>query len=234
MIVRTSGDHLLLITQPDHAHLAATIMHHCVALTAHQRRDTIMHAIAQHDCGWAVEDASPRVDPQTGHVLDFIHAPNAVRQGVWPRCISQLEPHDPYAAALIGQHALTVYDRLRSAPDWQPFFDDITQRRDALVAHAAIPLAQLVDDYAFVRLGDLISLTVCTEDMELSQFGDWRVRRAADGAIVDPDPFGGAVVSTEIAARELPSKTYPSDAALHEALRSAPTRMLRATVRGGA
>jgi len=234
MIVRTAGDRLLLISQPDHAGLAATVMHHCVEIAIHPRRDTIMLAIAQHDCGWAVEDAAPRVDPNTGEVLDFIHAPTEVRQGVWPRCISQLEPHDAYAAALVAQHALTVYDRLRSAAEWQRFFDDITRRRDALVARSAVPLPQLVGDYAFVRLGDLISLTFCTEGMELSQFGDWRVRRANDGVLVEPDPFGGAVVSIEIAARELPARAYPSDAALHEALRSAPSRVLRGTVRGGA
>ena len=234
MIVRTTAEHVLLITQPDHARLADEIMRHCVALRDHPRGDTIMHAIAQHDCGWAVEDAAPRVDPATGTVLDFIHAPDAVRQGVWPRCIGVLEDSDPYAAALVAQHALTVYDRLRSAAEWQEFFREIERLRDALLVRCGAPLEQLVSDYTFVRLGDLISLTFCTDHMELSQFGDWRVRRAGSDVIIDPDIFGGASVPAAITARELSQTTFPSDEALNDALRSAPERTLRGLVRGGA
>jgi len=232
MIVRTTAEGALLITQPDHAQLAASVMQHCVTLSNHPRRDTVLRAVAQHDCGWAVEDAAPRVAFDTGHVLDFIHAPMAVRQGVWPRAIGMLETTDPYAAALVAQHALTVYDRLRSVSEWQPFFREITRLRDDLVARSAIPLDQLVDDYIFVRLGDLISLAFCTETMDLSQFGEWQVRRRAEDVVVEPDIFGGAVVPVAIAARELSQKAFPSDSALHDALRSAPERTLRGTVRG--
>lgn len=232
MIVRTAGEHLLLITQPDHAQLAAEIMQCCAALTNHPRRATILRAVAQHDCGWAVEDAAPRVDPASGEVLDFIHAPTAVRQGVWPRCITLLETSDPYAAALVAQHALTIYERMRSVSDWQPFFRDIERRRDELAAFRAVSPEQLVADYTFVRLGDLISLTFCTDHMELSQFGDWRVRRTPDGVVVEPDIFGGDVVPMSITARELSRKAYASDAALNEALQSAPQRELRGVARG--
>jgi len=232
MIVRTAGEHLLLITQPDHARLAGEVMHHCVALQHHPRRATIMHAVAQHDCGWAVEDAAPRVDPERGIVLDFIHAPAAVRQGVWPRCIGLLEDSDPYAAALVAQHAITVYDRVRSVAEWQPFFRDVERRRDGLVTCCGVTLEQLIDDYTFVRLGDLISLTFCTDHMDLSQFGEWHVRRVGADVVIEPDIFGGATVPVAITARELSRTTFSSDAALHDALHSAPERELRGVVRG--
>jgi len=113
VIVRRVHDAIQLITQPDHAHLARTIMEHCVPLAARRRRDAILHAIAEHDNGWAEEDAAPTVNPTTGTVVDFVSAPLSVRHAVWPRGIARLAD-DPWAAALVAQHALTVYDRCSS------------------------------------------------------------------------------------------------------------------------
>ena len=75
MIVRSVHDRVQLITQPDHAYLARTIMEHCLPLASHPRRDAILHAIAEHDNGWAEEDAAPTVNPATGHVVDFVSVP---------------------------------------------------------------------------------------------------------------------------------------------------------------
>ena len=80
----------MLITQPDHAHLARRMMEHCVPLVGHARRHTILHAVGEHDCGWEEEDAAPMVNPETGAVFDFISAPVAVRQAVWPRAVARL------------------------------------------------------------------------------------------------------------------------------------------------
>jgi len=107
VIVRPGPGVLQLITQPDHAHLARRIMERSVPLAARPRRDQILHAIAEHDNGWAEEDAAPTVDPRTGSVVDFISAPLSVRHGVWPRAIARLTA-DPWAAALVAQHAITV------------------------------------------------------------------------------------------------------------------------------
>ena len=53
------------MTQSDHAHLARMIMEHCVPLAAWPRRDAILHAIHEHDNGWAEEDAAPTVARMT-------------------------------------------------------------------------------------------------------------------------------------------------------------------------
>ena len=93
MIVRLVRDRILLIAQPDHAHVARTIMESCVPLAARPRRDAILHAIGEHDNGWAEEDAAPIVDPETGSVGDFARlppplafctaSPDAQRFGAW-------------------------------------------------------------------------------------------------------------------------------------------------------
>jgi len=160
MIVRTLGDSLLLITQPDHAHLAGKVMARATALAQHPRRDAILLAIREHDNGWAEPDAEPIIG-SSGDVADFIAAPVAVRQGVWPRAVQHLAS-ESWAAALVAQHAITVYDRFRSDDAWTQFFTDMTALRDRLLGRGALGLADSLAVYALVRLGDLISLTFCT------------------------------------------------------------------------
>ena len=109
MIVRLVDDRVALITQPDHARLAGTIMQHCVPLASRPRRDTILHAIAEHDGGWIEDDAAPTINPTTGGIVDFVNAPLSVRQGVWPRGISRLAAVDPY----LGGIRLTCRDDSR-------------------------------------------------------------------------------------------------------------------------
>ena len=103
-------------------------MEHCVPLATRSRRDAILHAVAEHDNGWAEEDAAPRVDPATGQIFDFVSAPAGIRQAVWPRGIARLAD-DPWAAALVAQHAITIYDRFRPREPWRPFFAEMEEAR---------------------------------------------------------------------------------------------------------
>ena len=73
-------------------------------------------------------DAAPTVDPESGKVMDFVSAPLSVRHGVWPRGIARLAD-DPWAAALVAQHVLTVYDRYRSDDEWTAFFVEMAAAR---------------------------------------------------------------------------------------------------------
>jgi hypothetical protein len=229
MIVRSLRDRIQLITQPDHAHLARRIMEHCVPLAARSRRDAILHAIAEHDNGWAEADAAPGVDASNGNILDFITVPLHVRHAVWPRGIARLED-DPWAAALVGQHALTVYGRFRSDRDWTAFFAEIAAARDAMLAASGIPLDDLVADYPFVRLGDLISLAFCTGSADEQRVADWTVQLSGTRVVVTPDVFGGEEIPIEIEARAIPNRPYRSDAELRDALREAAVTTLRGDV----
>ena len=211
---------MLLITQPDHAKLAGRIMAHCRPLAPNARRDAILEAVAEHDNGWAEDDAFPTVDPGTGAVVDFVSAPLAVRHAVWPRGIGRLAA-DPWVAALVAQHAITVYDRFRADREWNSFFARMERMRDDLLGRSHLPLAQLLEDYVFVRLGDLISLTFCTGWNEPQHFGQWKVTRTGSSVLVSPDDFGGQSIPIEIEARELPNHPFASQAALLDAVRDA-------------
>jgi hypothetical protein len=229
VIVRPRHDGLLLITQPDHAHLARRIMEPCIPLAARHRRDAILHAIGEHDNGWAEEDAAPIVDPSTGEIADFVHAPLSLRQGVWPRAVARLGD-DPWAAALVAQHALTVYDRFRRDGDWTSFFAGMETARDSWLRKSGLPLDDLAADYAFVRLADLISLTFCAGWTHEQEFGGWTVQLSSTGVKVTPDLFAGTEVLIEITAREVPNRRFRSDADLRDALTEAEVRTLHGVV----
>jgi hypothetical protein len=231
MIVRIVDDRPQLITQLDHAHLAGRIMERGVPLGARARRDAILHAIGEHDNGWAEEDAAPTVDPETGAVIDFATAPLRVRHRVWPRACKRLAD-DPWVAALVAQHAITVYDRFRSDADWAGFFAEMAATRDALLRETGLPLDELLSDYAFVRLADLISLTFCTGWTDPQRFGEWTVTRFDTRVVVQPDVCGGSVIPFDINARETQRRRFRTDAELRQALSDAKTVTLRGEVAG--
>jgi hypothetical protein len=231
MIVRPAGERVLLITQPDHAHLAREVMERCASLAARRRRESILRAVGEHDAAWTEVDAAPRVDPETGGVLDFVRLPVEVRQAVWPRSVARLAD-DPWAAALVAHHAVFVYDRFRPAPEWTAFFAEMEASRDARLAESGLALDDLLADYAFVRLGDLISLAFCTGSPDEQRHGEWTVQPAGDCVLVRPDPFGGAEVPVSIEARELRGGPFRSDEELRAAVREAPATTLRGVVAG--
>src|SRR5262245_58022953 len=114
MIIRRRDSSLLLITQPDHAALAARIMRHWVAEAFQDspRHAGILAAVEAHDNGWLEVDAAPLVEAASGKLVDFVDAPDEIKQGVWPRAVDGLRA-EPYQAALVAQHAVHVYGRNR-------------------------------------------------------------------------------------------------------------------------
>jgi hypothetical protein len=232
VIVRAVNTGVLLITQPDHAHLSRAVMAHCTALAGHSRREAILRAIGEHDNGWAEEDASPSIDPMTGQIVDFVNASVSVRHTVWPRGVARLADH-PWAAALVAQHAITVYGRFRADPEWASFFERMEKERDAMLRTSGGSRAELNADYPFVRLGDLISLTFCAGWTEEQRFEEWTVLRNGDLVMVTPDPLSGATIPIAAAARSVRAGPFRSMAELKQALDAGVRVTLRGFVVGG-
>lgn len=231
MIVRSTQGVARLITQPDHAALAGRIMERWRPLAEEPRRGSILLAVAEHDNGWREPDADPTLDAD-GRIADFVHAAREIRQGVWPRGIARLA-YDPWAAALVAQHAITVYDRFRPDPRWTTFFAEMEASRDARVADARGTLDELENDYVYVRLGDLISLTFCTGWEDVQAYARWRVRlEGGQRVIVSPSDLEEPELAIGVDAIELPDQPFPSREALHKALDAAPRARLEGVVTG--
>ena len=235
MIIRHADSSQLLITQPDHAALAAHIMRHWRAdgFPGARRRPAILLAIAEHDNGWREIDDELLVEEGTERILDFVHAPDRVRQGVWPRGASRLAG-TPHAAALVAQHAVHVYGRYRTDPNWTSFFADKTVARDRYLQEAA-PLTQeeLLADYSFLRIGDLASLTFCSAwTKSQTDESGYTIRMDGTRLIVTPDPFAGHEVALTVAAREVPERPLPSPADAARAYQQSPHVSVTGTASG--
>ncbi|HZI80205.1 MAG TPA: DUF3891 family protein [Vicinamibacterales bacterium] len=224
----------LLITQPDHAALAATIMRgwESGGLPESPRHVAIMLAIQAHDNGWQEADAEPCLDPATGRVLDFVHVPEDVRHAVWKRGVGRLTG-EPYAAALVAQHAVHIYRRMRQQPGWRQFFVDMTAARDEHLTASHETVETLQREYAFLRLADLASLTFCGVDTggQAHEMG-YDITLEGTRLLVSPDPFKGATFDISIEGRELAS-AFASVADARAAWQAAPRRRLSGVVTGG-
>ena len=231
MIIRREGTEYVFITQPDHAALSRRAMERCVELQHHPRAASILLAIGEHDNGWAEPDADPVVSSENGEPLDFIHAPAAIRQGVWPRGVARLAS-DPWAAALVAHHAVSVYDRYRGDQEWTSFFAQMESLRDSLVSQANAAAADLFADYRFVRLGDLISLMFCTGWTDAQRYGEWTVSRDGNVVSVTPGVFDTQRIPVRTSAKRLSVVPYRTNADLRAALAAAPSATLQGEIIG--
>jgi hypothetical protein len=235
MIIRTGGTSQFLITQPDHAALAARIMRVWLGdgLPDSPRRPDILRAIDEHDHGWADVDAAPIVDAATGGILDFVNAPDTVRRQVWPRGVERLEA-TPYAAALVAHHAIHVYRRYRPHPEWTAFFRSMEEARARFLrATQALTLNELFRDYLYLRVGDLVSLTFCNAWTEVqTDDSGYAIRLDEARLIITPDPFAGSEVPVEVPARELPNRPFESPEEACEVFAATPTVTLTGVIKG--
>ena len=167
-------------------------------------------------------------------MLDFIAAPDDVRRSVWPRGVDRLAA-SPYAAALVAQHALHIYRRYRDNPGWAPFFTEMETRRDRHLQYTAFSLDDLVREYFFLRIGDLVSLTFCNgwTDGQLDDSGSgYAIRLEGTRLTIAPDPFEGRDVPLEITARELPDGTFRSADEARDAWSKAPQVLVQGVASG--
>jgi hypothetical protein len=211
VIIQPADDHLLLVTQPDHAALAGTIMAHWCAdgLPESPRRDEILLATRAHDDGWYGPDDKPIVDPETGRVLDFVRAPADLRQALWSRGVARLSA-TPYAAALVAEHALQVYHSSRDVAGWTEFFAQMRALRDDRLSESAgADAADLSHDYAFLRMGDLLSLMFCGRWLQPQDQDGYALQLQGDRLVVAPDPFEGQEVPLSVTARVFPNHPFP-------------------------
>ena len=92
VIIRRFASSQQLITQPAHAALAERIMKEWQPghFPDSPRKDSILNAIEQHDCGWSDIDETLVVDETTGRLLDFMEVSDALKRDTSSRGIERL------------------------------------------------------------------------------------------------------------------------------------------------
>ncbi len=225
MIVARDGALLRLVTQPDHARLAAELVSlwRGDGLPTHPRRGELLFAVREHDNGWREADAAPAVDPRTSRPHSFLDLPFGPRSEIWERGTARFLTERPYAALLVTWHALEIHADRRDRPEWGALLERLEERRRELLETTGADEAEAAEDYRWLDLADFLSLVACNAWSE--PFERRGVRgRFADGRLsLDPFPLAGAT-TLQFDCRSIPDRPYQGDADLGGELAAAKWR----------
>jgi hypothetical protein len=216
MIVVPESATLLLVTQPDHAHLSGELLSlwRAGGLPDHPRRADLLFAAREHDNGWREADAAPRWDAGRGLPHDFLSLPRRERIEIWERGPCRFAAERPYAALLIARHALGLFRNRRGEEDWDRLLDFLEDFAAGLLAETGAAREELEADYPLIDLADLISLTACTRRSEPAGRYGTRIEPLEDGELcLEPFPLAGAT-TFRVPCRRIPRRDYRGDADL--------------------
>ncbi len=220
MIVVPIDSSFLLVTQPDHAHLAGEILSlwRADGLPDNPRRDDLLFAAREHDNGWREADAAPRWDGERGRPHDFITLPARERIALWERGVCRFAAERPYASLLIARHALNLFGGRRGEEEWDRLLDFLEDFESGLVEQTGVEPETLEEDYRWLDLADQISLAACAQWRDpAGRHGVRIVPEPADGAKnaigLAPFPLAGAT-TFRVACRRIPRRAYRGDADL--------------------
>ncbi|HVW03211.1 MAG TPA: DUF3891 family protein [Planctomycetaceae bacterium] len=248
MIRRPAGSDWLLISQVEHARIAAGAAEHWpdliddVSLTA-----PLKHAIRNHDNGWNDWERAPRIDPETGWVRNFTEMPAVDACAIWSHSIADCASHSPWGGIWVSRHFCWLAERGRqhvTAPASKEAFDRFLHTQHALqtgwMQTLTAPIgethARQCADLGFrlVQFFDRLSLWLCcepeTSPKQLEYPGGPMyefVPMSPTEIVVRPYPFDVRVLEFDVPVARLPQQRYADDAALQAALRDAPQETLR-------
>jgi hypothetical protein len=120
MIRRESGTDLQLITQDDHARLAADFARHLgnSDFAPPSPYNETRQAIAHHDAGWPLHDDEPTLN-NAGLPLHVFEVPVPIAVRVWNASVDRAAALGPYQTLLVSLHVLNLsaYAQTHAAPE---------------------------------------------------------------------------------------------------------------------
>lgn len=162
MIRRRSEDGWEVVRQPAHGALAAALLD-AIGDRPQGPAEAVRVAVAHHDDGWAVRDATVREGPDGGPET-FLDLPLRDHLALSDASVTAVAARDPYAGAVVARHVAWLHGG-------RPVDDPaVAAERDALVARwraVAVDGAAVADDAALAHdqrlcaLVDLLSLWLC-------------------------------------------------------------------------
>jgi hypothetical protein len=231
MIISSQDDGYLVVTQNDHAHLAAELLSlwRRDALPDHPRRRQILAAAREHDNGWREADSAPRCDRESGRPLDFVASSQELRREIWRRGVERFRDRDLWVTLLILQHAIHLHRSLAEDAEWAPLLEEWRQLRAELLQESAAVAQDLAADYRWIELSDLLSLGLCSRWRRQAALHGYRFELEPGELRLDPFPFAGTT-TFRVACRWIDDRVYGGDAALGIELASARWRQLELRV----
>ena len=215
MIVVDEGSELRLITQPDHARLAAEILSlwRADGLADRPGYEDLIFATREHDNGWREADAAPSVDPVSGRPLDYLTIPAPRRRELWQRGTTRFIDDRPRAALLILEHGLSLHRDREQEDGWANFIEILETRRRELLDALEMEKAGLESAYEMLALADGLSLALCHRRPGRWEMAGYRGRIERNEMFLEPFPLAGAT-TFRLPSRVIPVRRYAGDADL--------------------
>ena len=252
MIRRAEGSRWLLISQVDHAALAAEI-------AAAWREPALppgleelfLQAVRHHDAGWASWEAAPRIDPGTGIPRNFTEMPMFDAEIIWTDSIHRCAAIDAWAGMWVSRHFTWLAERARESrrdvrdqDAIERFLCAQAELQSAWMASLSSQVRDAMEleilcETGFRRLQffDALSLWLCcatrTEPhiLEAGNQPSLGLRPETSERIgLEPYPLKVPELALETPARSIEAQRLESDGALQWTLQSAETATLRWTL----
>jgi hypothetical protein len=223
LIVAEVADGYELVTQGDHAALAAELLAllRLPALVDHPRRALLLRACREHDRGWRGADAAPRVDPDSGRPVDFRSIDDDLRREIWGRSSHEAPPGEAaYVRLLLVLHALYLHRDRSGLNGWDDWLETLRLVRAELLDACGLDPARADADHAWLALADAWSLALCERRVQTVRQGGFEATTDGSSLRLDPFPLAGRTTFT-YPCRHLPQSTFATDRELGRALATA-------------
>jgi hypothetical protein len=233
MIVRQELDgSLVMITQNDHAQVAATFAAHWgnAGLARPSHRNSMIRAAMLHDFSWIEEETKPVFDPATGGCVHYLRVPSETQLAANQWTNDWVSRMDPYAGLMVARHRTGIWKArygLMQKPSYaaralpaavEDFI--VHSHAEQAALEAGLEREGLTANYILLQIWDMFSLYICTNEvlqelvidpvpglggreMRLVPGGDRRIS-------IDPWPFDVPALTVGVRYRRLREMPYAS------------------------
>ncbi|QDT48621.1 hypothetical protein Pan258_26630 [Symmachiella dynata] len=248
MIRREQGADWLIVSQVDHARLAAELAQawrHNVA-SSWGISELLFLAVLKHDDGWRAWETGLEIDPDNGIPRDFTEMPMEVAAGIWTSSIETCAAEHPLVGIWVSRHfcylaQYALSNRADNAADVtaaRRFLAEQEQLQQQLqsvalrdvTAREFETLSEL--GFRFLRLFDGLSLWLCcaerSEPYDIQSDGQSaRFMPYADGQIViDPYVLTKHPLRLAVPAQRIAARAYADNKDLRAAVEASPVEEL--------
>lgn len=244
MIRREDGADWLILSQIDHAHLAAelaNVWRHSGA-ASWGISDLLFQTVRKHDDGWRDWETRMEVDPSTGIPRQFTEMPMHAAATIWKVSIEDCAREHPLSGTWVSrhfchlaEHALASHaDNRGDVAAARRFLADQEQYQQQLRSLALKDVTAREFDslsemgFRFLRLFDGLSLWLCCAeqtdpfdvrcDGQAARFTPYADRRI----VIDPYVLTEQPLTLSVPARRIASRAYADDGDLRADLDTSP------------
>jgi hypothetical protein len=251
MIRRDHEGGWLIIAQIDHARLAGALARAWgnAGMPSVPALPRLSWGIEHHDDGWAIWDASPRINPASGRPRDFREMRMRDSTAIWSRSIEVCSAA-PLAGISVSRHFCHLAEQARRSPrdsDELAAIDRFLREQSGVQADLAAGFhwSGSLDDFSLlcnlgfyaVQFFDRLSLWLCCAAEEqpccirppAGEPVTFHPRRV-DQIVADPYPFEVESIALDTSGRRIAAREYESDDDFAQTYHAAPLERLTWTI----